>query len=62
MESLEALWSVLVPPPRACGLEVGERVIVEGLQKVRSGITVTPVDKRIDPKAVVLKGEGEDAQ
>ena len=50
------------PPPRACGLEVGERVIVEGLQKVRSGITVTPVDKRIDPKAVVLKGEGEDAQ
>lgn len=44
------------------GLEVGERVIVEGLQKVRSGVTVTPVDKRIDPNTGVLTDAGEGAQ
>ena len=36
------------------GLEVGERVIVEGLQKVRSGVTVNPVPKQIDPDTGVL--------
>ncbi|MEH6355235.1 MAG: efflux RND transporter periplasmic adaptor subunit [Marinobacter sp.] len=40
----------------------GVRVIVEGLQKVHSGITVTPVGKRIDPKTGVLTGEGEGVQ
>ena len=31
------------------GLEAGEQVIVEGLQKVRSGLTVRPIVKQIDP-------------
>lgn len=41
------------------GLEAGERVIVEGLQKVRSGITVNPVQKRIDPDTGALADAGE---
>lgn len=44
------------------GLEAGERVIVEGMQKVRSGVTVTAVDKRIDPETGVLAVEGEGIQ
>ena len=36
------------------GLEAGEQVIVEGLQKVRSGITVNPVPKQIDRATGVL--------
>ncbi len=36
------------------GLEAGERVIVEGLQKVRTGVTVNPVTKRINPETGVL--------
>lgn len=44
------------------GLEAGERVIVEGMQKVRSGVTVTAVDKRIDPETGVLAVEGEGVQ
>jgi membrane fusion protein (multidrug efflux system) len=38
------------------GLEAGEQVIVEGLQKVRSGITVAPVVKQIDPVTGALTG------
>ncbi|MFL1467348.1 efflux RND transporter periplasmic adaptor subunit [Marinobacter sp. HN1S83] len=41
------------------GLEAGERVIVEGLQKVRSGVTVNPVQKRIDPDTGALADAGE---
>lgn len=41
------------------GLEEGEQVIVEGMQKVRSGVTVNAVDKQIDPETGVLSGEGE---
>ncbi|WP_105254887.1 efflux RND transporter periplasmic adaptor subunit [Pseudoalteromonas sp. T1lg75] len=41
---IDAMWVV------DSGLEQGERVIVEGLQKVRSGITVQPVEKQIDKK------------
>lgn len=44
------------------GLEAGERVIVEGMQKVRSGVTVSAVDKRIDPETGVLAAEGEGVQ
>lgn len=44
------------------GLEAGERVIVEGLQKVRSGVTVHPVQKRIDPRTGALVNSGEVAQ
>ncbi|MFN2360001.1 MAG: efflux RND transporter periplasmic adaptor subunit [Marinobacter sp.] len=40
------------------GLEPGERVIVEGLQKVRSGLTVNPVPKRIDPDTGALADAG----
>jgi membrane fusion protein (multidrug efflux system) len=36
------------------GLEVGERVIVEGLQKVRTGVTVNPVQTRINRETGVL--------
>lgn len=36
------------------GLEAGERVIVEGLQKVRTGITVSPVQKQMKIETGVL--------
>lgn len=38
------------------GLETGERVVVEGLQKVRTGIVVNPVKNQIDPDTGVLTG------
>lgn len=38
------------------GLEAGERVVVEGLQKVRTGVTVNPVVKQINPETGVLTG------
>lgn len=50
------------------GLEAGERVIVEGLQKVRTGVTVNPVVKQINPETGVLAdtsapaSEGETGQ
>tara|TARA_R110000823_G_scaffold118459_7_gene242347 strand:- start:4470 stop:5543 length:1074 start_codon:yes stop_codon:yes gene_type:complete len=50
------------------GLEAGERVIVEGLQKVRTGITVSPVQKQMNVETGVLvdstgsAGEGEAEQ
>lgn len=44
------------------GLEAGERVIVEGMQKVRSGVTVNPVQKHIDPDTGVLAVAEEAAQ
>lgn len=44
------------------GLEAGERVIVEGLQKVRAGVAVNPVSKRIDPDTGALTAAGEVSQ
>lgn len=44
------------------GLEAGDRVIVEGLQKVRPGITVTAVEKRMDPQTGALIQTGEASQ
>lgn len=44
------------------GLEVGDRVIVEGMQKVRSGVTVDPLQKNIDPDTGVLSTAGEAAK
>ncbi|WP_417515254.1 efflux RND transporter periplasmic adaptor subunit [Marinobacter sp.] len=38
------------------GLDTGEKVIVEGLQKVRTGVTVAPVVKQIDPVTGALTG------
>jgi len=45
---INALWAV------QSGLERGERVIVEGLQKVKSGIEVKPVQKRVDAVTGVI--------
>ena len=39
---INAMWAV------EDGLEEGDRVIVEGLQKVRSGVEVNPIQKNID--------------
>ena len=36
------------------GLEAGDQVIVEGLQKVRPGVTVSAVQKQIDPQTGAL--------
>jgi membrane fusion protein (multidrug efflux system) len=32
------------------GLKDGERIVIEGLQKVRPGVEVNPVEKAVDPK------------
>ncbi|TYK65641.1 efflux RND transporter periplasmic adaptor subunit [Colwellia echini] len=40
---INAMWAV------ESGVSVGEKVIVEGLQKVRSGVEVNPVEKYVDP-------------
>lgn len=44
------------------GLEAGDQVIVEGLQKVRPGVTVSAVEKRIDPQTGALLQTGEASQ
>ncbi|WP_240339410.1 efflux RND transporter periplasmic adaptor subunit [Marinobacter sp. BW6] len=44
------------------GLETGDRVIVEGLQKVRPGVTVSAVQKQIDPQTGALIQTGEASQ
>lgn len=41
------------------GIEAGESVIVEGMQKVRSGLTVNPIPKRIDPDTGALSAPAE---
>jgi len=45
---INALWVV------ESGLEPNERVIIEGLQKVKSGIEVKPVQKRVDALTGVI--------
>lgn len=44
------------------GLEAGDQVIVEGLQKVRPGVTVSAVQKQIDPQTGALIQTGEASQ
>jgi membrane fusion protein (multidrug efflux system) len=44
------------------GLETGDRVIVEGLQKVRPGVTVSAVEKQIDPQTGALIQTDETSQ
>lgn len=44
------------------GLEAGDRVVVEGLQKVRPGVTVNAVEKRIDPETGALARVSEAGQ
>lgn len=44
------------------GLDAGEHVIVEGMQKVRSGVTVNPVQKRIDSDTGALTAADEAGQ
>ncbi|MDX1559736.1 MAG: efflux RND transporter periplasmic adaptor subunit [Marinobacter sp.] len=41
------------------GLAAGEQVIVEGLQKVRAGARVNPVQKRINPATGAIADDGE---
>jgi membrane fusion protein (multidrug efflux system) len=45
---INAMWLV------ESGLKENERVIIEGLQKVRNGIEVMPVEKRVDPITGVI--------
>lgn len=45
---INAMWLV------ESGLVAGERVIIEGLQKVRNGIEVRPVEKRVDAVTGVI--------
>lgn len=40
---INAMWVV------ESGLEVGQEIIIEGLQKVRAGVEVKPVRKNVDP-------------
>ncbi len=40
---INAMWVV------ESGLEAGEKVVIEGLQKVRQGAEVKPVEKQVDP-------------
>ncbi|WP_373002110.1 efflux RND transporter periplasmic adaptor subunit [Marinobacter sp.] len=44
------------------GLAAGDRVIVEGLQKVRPGVAVSAVEKQIDPATGALIQTGEASQ
>ena len=44
------------------GLEAGDQVIVEGLQKVRPGVTVSAAQKQIDPQTGALIQTGEASQ
>lgn len=44
------------------GLEAGDRVVVEGLQKVRAGVAVNPVRKHIDPETGALSQRDEARQ
>jgi membrane fusion protein (multidrug efflux system) len=44
------------------GLDAGDRVIVEGLQKVRPGVTVSAVQKQIDPQTGALIQTGGTGQ
>ena len=32
------------------GLKNGEKIVIEGLQKVRSGVEVNPIEKSVDPQ------------
>ena len=41
------------------GIEAGEKVIVEGLQKVRTGSQVTPTVKTVDPITGAVSAIGE---
>ncbi|SFM71075.1 efflux RND transporter periplasmic adaptor subunit [Marinobacter zhejiangensis] len=43
-----AMWVV------ESGLDSGQQIVIEGLQKVRSGITVTAVEKTVDPQTGVV--------
>lgn len=48
---INAMWVV------EKGLEMGERVIIEGLQKVRAGVQVAPVVRTVDPITGTISDE-----
>lgn len=45
---INAMWVV------ESGIDSGERIIIEGLQKVRTGIAVKPIEKQVDPLTGVI--------
>lgn len=47
---INAMWVV------EKGVAIGEKVIVEGLQKVRSGVEVRGIEKRVDPLVGTISG------
>lgn len=48
---INAMWVV------DSGLESNERIIVEGLQKVRPGVEVQPIDKKVNPLTGVISNK-----
>ena len=50
---INAMWVV------NSGIEAGERIIIEGLQKVRPGVEVNPVEKNVDTVTGVITNSAE---
>ena len=50
---INAMWVV------NAGIEAGERIIIEGLQKVRPGVEVNPVEKNVDTVTGVITNSAE---
>ncbi|MDX1457324.1 MAG: efflux RND transporter periplasmic adaptor subunit [Marinobacter sp.] len=48
-----AMWAV------KSGLDSGQQIVIEGLQKVRSGVTVTPVEKTVDPQTGAVMDQSD---
>jgi membrane fusion protein (multidrug efflux system) len=53
---INAMWVVLE------GLEAGEQVIIEGLQKVRPGVLVNPVQKSVDKVTGTIESQNSEGQ
>lgn len=53
---INSMWLVIE------GLEQGEKVIIEGLQKVRAGVTVNPVLKMVNPLTGTITEQADDVQ
>ena len=53
---INAMWVVLE------GLEEGEQVIIEGLQKVRPGVLVNPVQKSVDKVTGTIESQNSEGQ
>ncbi len=51
---INAMWVV------DSGLEAGERIIIEGLQKVRAGVEVQPISKTVNPLTGVISDQAKE--